>query len=103
MCQPLLDAQACSAFTRVTACTLAPSPYFVTASPKASTVSLPPQLPRLLPAGAVAGWDSHPLESAAFHGAPRKQPVGNGREGGQTWTLERSRSRFDYRRMIGGV
>src|SRR5450759_3263033 len=30
--------EACSAFTRVTACTLAPSPYFVTASPKASTV-----------------------------------------------------------------
>jgi len=44
--------EACSAFTRVTACTLAPSPYFVTASPKASTVSLPPQLLRLLPAGA---------------------------------------------------
>ena len=36
------------------------------ASPKASTVSLPPQLLRLLPAGAVAGWGSHPLESAAF-------------------------------------
>ena len=44
--------EACSAFTRVTACTLAPSPYFVTASPKASTVSLPPQLLRLHPAGA---------------------------------------------------
>jgi AAA domain len=34
--------EACSAFTRVTACTLAPSPYFVTVSPKASTISLPP-------------------------------------------------------------
>jgi len=44
--------EACSAFTRVTACTLAPSPYFVTVSPKASTVSLPPQLLRLHPAGA---------------------------------------------------
>ena len=54
--------EACSAFTRVTACTLAPSPYFVTVSPKASTVSLPPQLLRLLPAGAVAGWGFHPLE-----------------------------------------
>ena len=31
------------------------------ASPKASTVSLPPQLLRLLPAGAVAGWGFHPL------------------------------------------
>jgi hypothetical protein len=45
--------EACSAFTRVTACTLAASPYFVTRwSPEASTVSLPPQLLRLLPAGA---------------------------------------------------
>jgi hypothetical protein len=53
--------EACSAFTRVTACTLAPSPYFVTASPKTSTVSLPPQLLRLLPAAALAGWGFHPL------------------------------------------
>jgi hypothetical protein len=45
--------EACSAFTRVTACTLATSPYIVTrCSPEASTVSLPPQLLRLLPAGA---------------------------------------------------
>jgi hypothetical protein len=45
--------EACSAFTRVTACTLAASPYFVTRwSPEASTASLPPQLLRLLPAGA---------------------------------------------------
>jgi hypothetical protein len=28
---------------------------------------------RLLPAGAVAGWDFHPLESAAF---PRRTPIG---------------------------
>ena len=57
--------EACSAFTHVTACTLALSPirdthsegfsYFVTsiAAPAA-------------PAGAFAGWDLHPLESAAF-------------------------------------
>ena len=45
--------ETCSAFPRVTACTLATSPYFVTrGSPEASTVSLPPQLLRLLPAGA---------------------------------------------------
>ena len=30
------------------------------ASPEASTILLPPQLLRLLPAGAVAGWDFHP-------------------------------------------
>src|SRR6516165_8737866 len=62
--------EACSAFTRVTACTLALSPmrdthsegfsYFVTsiAAPAASGWS-------------VAGWDLHPLESAAL---PRRTP-----------------------------
>src|SRR6266403_1572581 len=44
--------EACSAFTRVAACTLARSPYFVTRYPKASDISLPPCLLRLLPAGA---------------------------------------------------
>src|SRR5262249_21653642 len=39
---------------------------FVTRIPKASAISSPPQLLRLLPAGAVAGWGSHPLESAAL-------------------------------------
>ena len=34
--------EACSAFTRVTACTLALSPYIVTRDPKASATSLPP-------------------------------------------------------------
>ena len=38
----------------------------VTRIPKASDISSPPCLLRLLPAGAVAGWDLHPLESAAF-------------------------------------
>ena len=63
--------EACSAFTRVTACTLALSPirdthsegfsYFVTsiAAPVASGWS-------------VAGWDLHPLESAALS---RRTPV----------------------------
>src|SRR5215813_6493054 len=39
---------------------------FVTRIPKASAISSPPQLLRLLPAGAFAGWDLHPLESAAL-------------------------------------
>src|SRR3981189_2722577 len=64
--------EACSAFTRVAACTLARSPYFVTRYPKASDISSPPCLLRLLPAGAVAGWGLHPLESAAFS---RRTPV----------------------------
>ena len=63
---PNSSCEACSAFTRVAACTLARSPYFVTRYPRASNISSPPCLPRLLPAGAVAGWDLHPLESAAF-------------------------------------
>src|ERR1039458_7175900 len=41
--------------------------------PKASAISLPPWLLQLLPAGAVAGWGLHPLESAAFHGAQRRR------------------------------
>ena len=51
-----------STATRVAARTLALSPNFVTSYPKASDISSPPCLLRLLPAGAVAGWDSHPLE-----------------------------------------
>jgi hypothetical protein len=45
---------------------------FVTRIPKASASSLPPWLLRLLPAGAVAGWALHPLESAALS---RRAPV----------------------------
>src|SRR5258708_26824948 len=44
--------EVCSAFTRVAACTLARSPYSVTRYPKASDISSPPCLLRLLPAGA---------------------------------------------------
>src|SRR6476646_7972640 len=44
--------EACSAFTHVAACTLARSPYFVTRYPKASNITSPPCLLRLLPAGA---------------------------------------------------
>src|ERR1700738_3101999 len=48
------------------------SPYFVTRYPKASDISSPPCLLRLLPAGAVAGWGLHPLESAALS---RRTPI----------------------------
>src|SRR3982750_4519947 len=59
--------EACSAFTRVTACLLAGSPERPFAS-KASAASLPPPPLRLLPAGAtrVAGRDLHPLKIRAF-------------------------------------
>src|SRR5712692_4091874 len=61
-----------SSFSRLAQRSLALRPahsrchQFVTRIPKASASSLPPWLLRLLPAGAVAGWDLHPLESAAL-------------------------------------
>src|SRR5258707_3271135 len=61
-----------SSFSRLARRSLALRPahsrchQFVTRIPKASASSLPPWLLRLLLAGAVAGWDLHPLESAAL-------------------------------------
>src|SRR6202035_1337377 len=69
---PHTPCQSPGALTRVGACTLARSPYFVTRYPKASDISSPPCLLRLLPAGAVAGWGLHPLESAALS---RRTPI----------------------------
>src|ERR1700756_4014553 len=43
-----------------------PGHQFVTRYPKASAITSPPCLLRLLPAGAVAGRGLHPLESAAL-------------------------------------
>src|SRR5712672_3643585 len=66
-----------SSFSRLARRSLALRPahsrchQFVTRIPQASAISSPPQLLRLLPAGAVAGWDLHPLESAAL---PRRTP-----------------------------
>ena len=61
--------EACSAFTRVTACRLARPPFAALPS-KAPTDSSPPPPLRLLPAGApVAGRAFHPLKTCAFHGA----------------------------------
>src|SRR5262249_15675214 len=61
-----------SSFSRLARRSLALRPahsrchQFVTRIPTASAISSPPWLLRLLPAGAVAGWVLHPLESAAF-------------------------------------
>jgi hypothetical protein len=54
--------EACSAFTRVTACTLALSPYFVTPLPEGFSHFVTSMTAPVLPAGAFAGWDLHPLE-----------------------------------------
>jgi hypothetical protein len=65
--------EACSAFTRVAACTLALSPICDTLiegfSHFVSSMTAP-----MLPAGAVAGWGLHPLESAALS---RRTPTGD--------------------------
>jgi hypothetical protein len=54
--------EACLAFTRVTACTLALSPYFVTRLPEGFSHFVTSIAAPVLPAGAVAGWGLHPLE-----------------------------------------
>src|ERR1700687_361341 len=54
--------EACSAFTRVTACTLALSPYFVTCLTEGFNHFVTSIVAPVLPAGAVAGWGLHPLE-----------------------------------------
>src|SRR5215468_10672252 len=73
-----------SSFSRLARRSLALRPahsrrhQFVTRIPKASASSLPPWLLRLLPAGAFAGWDLHPLESAALS---RRTPIADLRRG----------------------
>src|SRR6202040_1881547 len=62
---PHTPCQSPGALTRVTACTLALSPIRDTLIEGFSHF-VASMLLRLLPAGAVAGWDLHPLESAAF-------------------------------------
>jgi hypothetical protein len=61
--------EACSAFTRVTACTLAPSPIRDALSRRLQPLRYLHSCSGC--AGAFAGWDLHPLESAAF---PRRTP-----------------------------
>ena len=62
--------------------------------PKASDISSPPCLLRVLPAGAVAGWALHPLEKAPpFHGARGLRTFANlfgkrlGRAGTARWAV----------------
>src|SRR4029077_11860366 len=70
----------CSAFTRVAACTLARSPYVVTRYPKASDISSPPCLLRLLPAGAISpGGPRTHWKAPPWHGPPPKQTIGDAR------------------------
>src|SRR5262245_36426400 len=63
--------EACSAFTRVTACTLALSPMRDTLSEGSSYIVTSIAAP-VASGWSDAGWDFHPLESAAF---PRRTPL----------------------------
>ena len=71
-----------SSFSRLAQRSLALRPahsrchQFVARYPKASDISSPPCLLQLLPAGAVAGWDLHPLESAAVSRRTPRAGVG---------------------------
>src|SRR5271167_1915612 len=60
--------EACSAFTRVTACTLAESPdaTLLHRSVSARVVASSPRSDCFRLERPVAGWDSHPLEPAVF-------------------------------------
>ena len=58
--------EACSAFTRVAACTLAQSPYFVTAIRRLQTFRLLHACSGCFRRERIAGLALHPLESAAL-------------------------------------
>src|SRR5271169_5636875 len=57
---------------------------FVTRYPKASDISSPPCLLRLLPAAAIAGWGLHPLESAALS---RRTPIADPQPSPWEWVF----------------
>ena len=58
--------EACSAFTHVAACTLAQSPYIVTAIRGLQTFRHLHACPGCFRRERIAGWALHPLESAAL-------------------------------------
>src|SRR6516164_11362232 len=58
--------EVCSAFTHVAACTLARSPYFVTAIRRLQTFRLLHACSGCFRLERSAGWGLHPLESAAL-------------------------------------
>ena len=58
--------EVCSAFTHVAACTLAQSPYFVTAIRRLQTFRLLYACSGCFRRERIAGWGLHPLKSAAL-------------------------------------
>src|SRR5215472_9796181 len=67
--------EVCSAFTHVAACTLAQSPYFVTAIRRLQTFRLLHACSGCFRRERIAGWGLHPLKSAALSRRTWK-PVG---------------------------
>src|SRR5262245_60668508 len=68
--------EVCSAFTRVAACTLAQSPYFVTAIRGLQPFRLLHACPGCCRRERIAGWALHPLEKAPpCHGARGKRTL----------------------------
>src|SRR5271166_3419292 len=65
--------EACSAFTRVTACTLARPPIRGPLYRRLQPFRHLHDCSGCFRLERVAGWASHPLESAAFHGAHPKR------------------------------
>ena len=80
--------EVCTAFTCVAACTLALSPIRDTLSEGFSHFVTSMTAPVASGGSEFAGWGFHPLESAAFHGARRKQLWGFSRN------LMRARAAF---------
>jgi hypothetical protein len=66
LCNDLFEA--CSAFTRVTACTLAGSSKITTYNQRLPISHFVTSMTAPIASGRsdIAGWDSHPLENAAF-------------------------------------
>src|SRR5215469_16719110 len=72
--------EVCSAFTHVAACTLAQSPYFVTAIRRLQTFRLLHACSGCFRRERIAGWGLHPLKSAALSRRTRRgRHSGDGR------------------------
>src|SRR5262249_48115515 len=79
--------EVCSAFTRVAACTLARSPYVVTAIRRLQTLRLLHACSGCFRLERIAGWGLHPLESAALSRRTWKAEVQWMRVGGLNCTI----------------
>jgi hypothetical protein len=92
--------EACSAFTRVAACTLARPPIRGPLYRRLQPFRHLHDCSGCFRLERVAGWVSHPLESAAFHGAHPKQTLAVGNSNRQiVWISDISRRRC-YSAMI---